>query len=260
MSKGKPVNVLVSSIRVLRFISDAEQPLRASHVARTLNINPSTCFNILQTLLTEDLVSFDESSGTYGPGLGLISLASSAIRKIGFRGWVRPHLEDLAHRFRVTTTLWQRLGSDRVILTDFAEGGSPVRIAMNIGQRLPVLVGALGRCMAAYADMSEDDIRQHYKSLRSSSLLPFDRFMEQVAETRRHGYAVDTGQFVDGVTTISSPIREADGRPLGAISMVGLSAQFPDDASREAAGKALVAVTEKINPVLSGIRPATQAP
>jgi len=259
MNKGKPVNVLISSIRVLRHLSDARRPARATHIARDLGINPSTCFNILQTLVREGLVSFDHATGAYEPGLGLISLASGAIRKSGFRGLVRPHLESLAQRFQVTATLWQRLGNDRVILTDYAEGGSTVRIAMSIGQRLPLLVGALGRCMAACSELPEEEIRRLYASLRSDDLLPLDRFMEQVAETRRRGYAVDTGQFVKGVTTISCPIRDADGTPLGAVSVVGLSAQFPDAAAIKAAGTALTEITAQIDHSLSGARPTTQS-
>lgn len=260
MNKGKPVNVLVSSIRVLRYLSDTKQPVRAAHVARDLGLNASTCFNILQTLVAEGLANVDPTSGGYEPGLGLIALASGAIQKSGFRGVVRPHLESLAERFHVTATLWQRLGDDRVILTDYAEGGSPVRIAMSIGQRLPLLVGALGRCMAAHSDLPEARLRALYASLRSDSLLPFERFFEQALLARAQGYAVDTGQFVGGVTTVSSPILDAAGTPLAAVSVVGLSAQFPDEAARAAAGAALVETTRRINGVLSGARPLSQLP
>lgn len=258
MEKGKPVNVLVSSIRVLRYLGAAKQPVRATHIARELGINPSTCFNILQTLLSEGLVSLDRSSGAYEPGLGLLALAAGAIERAGFRGIIRPHLEDLAGRFRVTATLWQRLGDDRVILTDYAEGGSPVRIAMNIGQRLHLLVGALGRCMAAYSGLADDELRRLYASLRSDSPLPFDRYIEQVREVRRLGYAVDTGQFVNGVTTVSSAIRDPGGAPIAAVSVVGLTAQFPDPGSVRAVGEALVAVTGQIDRALTGTGAASQ--
>lgn len=258
VEKGKPVRVLVSSIRVLRYLGAAKQPVRAAHVARELGISPSTCFNILQTLLREGLVSVDRASGAYQPGLGLLALAAGAMERAGLRDAVRPHLEDLARRFSVAATLWQRLGSDRVILTDYAEGGSPVRIAMNIGQRLHLLVGALGRCMAAHAGLADDELRTLYASLRSDSPLPFDQFMEQVREVRRLGYAVDTGQFVNGVTTVSGPIRDATGAPVAAVSVVGLSAQFPDDASIQRIGEALAGVTGQINPALSGTGAVSQ--
>ena len=250
MQKGKTVNVLLSALRVLQHLGQADQPLRATHIARALDLTPSTCFNILQTLVHAGMLRIDPGSGGYEPDVGLIALAGGAIRRIGTRGVARARMEDLAQRFQLTVTLWQRQGADRVVLTDYSETDSPVRIAMSIGQRLPMLVGALGRCMAAFDDLPPGELARQYAALRSDRLLPFDDYLREVGRTRELGYGVDTGQFVSGITTISAPIRDAGGRPVAALSAVALSAQLSEpariatigDALKEAAGAIALAL------------------
>lgn len=248
--KGKPVNVLLSAVRVLRHLADAEHSMRATHIARELGLTPSTCFNILQTLVHAGIIRIDPGSGGYEPDVGLIALAAGAIRRIGYRGVARAHMEELAQRFQVTVTLWQRQGADRVMLTDYCESESPVRISMSIGQRLPFLVGALGRCIAAFDVIDAKTLRKHYQELRSDNLLPVDDFLAEVELTRKCGYGVDTGQFVSGVTTISAPIRDATGRPIAALSVVALSAQVPEATQRADIGDALKNAAREIEAVL----------
>ncbi|MCC5988544.1 MAG: IclR family transcriptional regulator [Pararhodobacter sp.] len=250
MMKGKPVNVLLSAVRVLRHLADADHPLRATHIARELGLTPSTCFNILQTLVHAGIIRIDPGSGGYEPDVGLIALAAGAIRRVGYRGVARAHMEDLAQCFQVTVTLWQRQGADRVVLTDYCESESPVRISMNIGQRLPFLVGALGRCMAAFDVIDAETLRKHYQELRSDNLLPFDAFLTEVELTRKRGYGLDTGQFVSGITTISAPIRDATGRPIAALSVVALSAQVPEAPHRADIGDALKEAAREIEATL----------
>lgn len=246
MQKGKAVNVLLSALRVLQHLGEADQPLRATHIARALDLTPSTCFNILQTLVHAGMLRIDPGSGGYEPDVGLIALAGGAIRRIGTRGVARARMEDLARRFQLTVTLWQRQGTDRVLLTDYCEIDSPVRIAMSIGQRLPMLVGALGRCMAAFGELPPEELARQYAALRSDNLLPFDAYLREVARTRAQGYGVDTGQFVSGITTISAPIRDAAGRPVAALSAVALSAQLPEPDQIATIGEALKEAADAI--------------
>jgi DNA-binding IclR family transcriptional regulator len=50
--------------------------------------------------------------------------------------------------------------------------------------------------------------------------------MSEVEEVRRKGYAVDHGNYVKGVITVSSPILDFQSRPVMAASAVGFSSQF----------------------------------
>lgn len=255
--RGKRVNAVTSAVRILHHLANASTPLTAGQMCRALELNPSTGFNILQTLVAEGLVSFDSHSHCYQLGLGLLALANGAVRFNRYVELVHPYLRDIAERFRVTATLWQRISDERVILTDYAEKKSPVRVSMDIGQRLPLLTGALGRCMAAFSDIGTDTLRQQYTRLRSDDLLPFDDFLAQVRQAKERRYAFDEGHFVAGITTVSSPVLDRSGYPLMAISAVGLSAQI-ERPTIEAIGNTLVSATQEIENGLIGIVPDAQ--
>ena len=130
----------------------------------------------------------------------------------------------------MTATLWQRAGKDRVVLVDRADHDAAVRVHMSVGQRLPMYVAALGRCMAAYSGLTRAEIKRQFQSLRWENPPTFEQYWSDVEQVRIDGYSIDEGHYVRGVTTVSVPVLDEAGRPLMAISAVGFSAQL--DAAR----------------------------
>ncbi|MDH3279748.1 MAG: helix-turn-helix domain-containing protein, partial [Gammaproteobacteria bacterium] len=47
----KTVGALVSGLKVIRYLVQARSPVGVSQVARDIQISPSTCFNLLRTLV-----------------------------------------------------------------------------------------------------------------------------------------------------------------------------------------------------------------
>ncbi len=224
----KLVGALSSGLKVLRYIASSSTPLGVTRIAKDLGLNASTCFNLLKTLVHERLVTFDESTKTYSMGLGLVELARGSLEKASYVRMMRPHLQELAERHNITTTLWQLARDERVVLVDLAESGSALRVHMSIGQRLPMYIAALGRCMAAHSGLTAMEIRRKVSELRWEDGPSFETYMHEVEEVRQNGYAVDHGNYVKGVITVSSPILDFQTRPLMAVSAVGFSTQFSE--------------------------------
>ncbi|CAO3436795.1 IclR family transcriptional regulator [Azospirillum doebereinerae] len=229
LGAGKPVGAVVSALAILRYLASQDGAVSSIQTARALGLNPSTCFNILKTLVAERVVQFEEAGKAYRLGAGLVELAGSALDQVGYTRLIHPELERLAGAWQTPMTAWLRVSDTRVMLVDRAETSSTIQIHMRIGHRLPLLVGALGRCMAAHAGFSTDEMRRHYAAIRQDSPPPFERFLAEVEEARAAGYAVDRDGFTRGVTTVSSPILDAEGTPFLALSAVGLTAQFSDE-------------------------------
>jgi DNA-binding IclR family transcriptional regulator len=247
----KLVGALSSGLAVLRYLSASSTPVGVSRVARDLSLNSSTCFNLLKTLVHERLVTFDETTKTYAIGLGLVELAKGALEQAAYVRMIRPHLEEIARRHIVTATLWQRAEGERVLLVDRADDVSTVRVHMSIGQRLPMYIAALGRCMAAHSGLSPAELRTRVSALRWDDGPTFDAYLADVEAVRRLGYAVDAGNYVRGVTTVSAAVLDAARRPVMAISAVGLSAQFTK-AAIKALGEDLRDRAAEISRAMSG--------
>src|SRR5438876_5359402 len=69
----KPVD---NAIRILRYLAVIRQSSTVTIIARELKINPSTCFNILRTLVWNGVVDFDATTKSYKTGPGAIDLAN----------------------------------------------------------------------------------------------------------------------------------------------------------------------------------------
>lgn len=222
----KLVGALSAGLTILRYLISTSEPAGVTRIAKDLALNSSTCFNLLKTLVHERLVTFDESTKTYSVGLGVVQLAKGTLEAASYVRLLRPHLQEIAGRHRVTTTLWHRIPDERVVLVDLAEAGSTIRIHMSIGQRLPMYLAALGRCMAAFSGLDSRELRSRISSLRWEDGPSFEAYLQDLDFVREHGYAVDHGNYVKGITTVSSPILDETGSPVMAISAVGISAQF----------------------------------
>lgn len=229
-SPEKLVGALVSGLKVLRFLAAAKTPLGVSRIARELDLNPSTCFNILKTLAYEELVNFDEATKTYSTGLGLLALAKGALDQASYISMIRPHLQDIAQQHGVTATLWHVTQGERVVLVERADNDAAIRVYMSLGQRLPMYIAALGRCFAAYSELSRSELRARFSRLRWETELSFEQYLQEVEDVKKRGYAVDYGYYVKGVTTVSAAVLDNSSRPLMAISVTGFSAQLEQGA------------------------------
>lgn len=219
----KPVNALARGIAILRYLQAREEPVGVIQIARDLSINASTCFNLLRTLAHERLIVFDPGTKKYAPGLGLLELARGVLKQGGYVQLAHPRLEQVANKHSVTVILWQLVSPSRALLIDLAEAPAPVRVHMSVGQRLPSMIGALGRCFAAHLGLTKEQIRPMFNELRWQDPPTFKQYWSEVEETRRTGFAYDIGGYNTNFTTVAAPILGADGRASMAISAVTFS-------------------------------------
>lgn len=146
------VKPVANAIRILRHLSQSGAPERSVDIARRLSINPSTCFNILRTLVMEDVVDFNPMSKRYSAGLGLARLVGQLVTQGQRVQLVKPLLQEFAARMRVTITLWRRMGEDRIVIVSSAASPADVRIDMAEGQRFPMHSHADGGQRAVVLD------------------------------------------------------------------------------------------------------------
>lgn len=220
---AKPVNALARGIAVLRYLNAQGEPVGVVQIARDLGINASTCFNLLRTLVHERVAVFDPSTKKYSPGLGMLELAHGALKQGGHVGLLHPRIEQVARGHRVTVMLWQLVSVDRAMVIDVAEATTPVRVHFTVGQRLPSLIGAFGRCFAAHLGLPRARIRTMFRELRWQDPPSFESYWAEVEEARRAGFAVDAGRYNRNFTTVAAPILGADGRATMAVTAITFS-------------------------------------
>lgn len=224
-----PVTALVRGIAILRYLNAQDEPAGVIQIARDLKINQSTCFNLLRTLAHERLAVFDPATKKYSPGIGVLELASGVLQQGGYIRLIHPRLVRVAEAHSATVILWRLVSPSRVLLVDLAEAPVPLRVHMSVGQRLPSLIGALGRCFAAHLGLPKARIRAMFKELRWQDPPPFEQYWAEVEATRRDGYAVDIGRYNRNFTTVAAPVCGPDGLATMALSAIAFTNDLDAD-------------------------------
>jgi DNA-binding IclR family transcriptional regulator len=232
------VKPAANAIRILKFLVEAGGPTRSVTISRSLGLNASTCFNILRTLVLEDVVEFDPVMKTYSVGVGLTTLVGNLLTEGQRVAAAAPQMRDLADRFNITVTLWKRLGPDKIVLIKSVPSPANVRIEMAEGQRLPVLMASTGRVMAPHLGWTRKELKAAFEALRWQTPLTFEEYWDQVEAADKRGWAADKGYFTKGVQTVAAPVFDRGGDVAFTIVGVMLLGQH-DDGALEEIGSAL---------------------
>lgn len=212
LSTGKMVGAAQQTVRLISFAAAQTSSWSSADAARALALNPSTCFNLIQTLLTLGWLSKAETSGRnkrYMLGSDFVNLVHGvAVRKVDLRE-LMPYLQDFADRWKVTATVWHRQSLTRMELVAIASCQTAINVQMPIGQRLPILMGGMGRVMALQAGLDSGLREELFETLRWDRSLTYEQFMSQARRAKRLGWGVDDGFMNRSVTALAVPVRDS---------------------------------------------------
>lgn len=219
------VGALVNGVKVMRYLAKSSEMVGVNQVARDLSLAPSTAYNILRTLVHERLAVFEPTTKTYGPGPAVADLVNGSLHNVDQRRLIRPHLQQIADKHSITVALWRRDPDEHAVLIDSVESPSAVSIRMDVGQRLPLYLGAMGRCFAAHSGLDKAALKEKFRQLRWDGKVSFERYYQEVEAVRETGVAVDENNFERGVTSAASAVFDGAGEAVMAISAIGIAAQ-----------------------------------
>lgn len=216
------VRSVAQAFVILRLLADAE-PLTLSETARLAGLGPSTCFNLLRTLLSEGAILRDHPGKKYRlsddwrkSGLFHDGEAHRLIEK------ARPLMARFAQDHEVTVGLWQIMPKDRLQLIAHAESDAVMVIRLANHQRQPLGSGAVGRAIIAAQNAPHDEILRRFGAVRWQLPISFSEYLGQVRAAETEGFAIDNGYAHVGIATMAAVIAQpVVGFSLSATFFVG---------------------------------------
>lgn len=207
---------------VLRLLGKSAAPLGVQAIARELGLVPSTCLHVLRALVAEEFVALDPMTKRYSLEAGVLTLARHWLRRNRFNELAQPELDRISGAFDVTMLGVHIVGLDHIIVVAVSQSGHNFQLSTQVGSRFPALISATGRCIAAFADHSEAELETRFKTLRWDEPPTLAEWKAQVAETRRRGFAVDTGNYISGVTVVAAPVWKSRDTLSHALVAIGI--------------------------------------
>ena len=224
-----------------------------TELTQALHLNKSTVHRILASLQCMDYVRQDPESGRYEATFKLVDLADRLMEQVDVAQMARPHLKNLAARVKETVHFVERDGSEVIYIDKVDPYDHSIRMTSHIGSRMPFYRSGVGKAMAA--NMSDPEIRTLWENCTierrtAYTITNLDEFMDEIAEVRRKGYALDNEENEAGVRCIAAAL-SLDGGSRYAFSISVPISRMDNDRIRELSGIVL-AVKAEMDAELAG--------
>jgi DNA-binding IclR family transcriptional regulator len=217
------VQSLDRALDLLEALAGADE-LGVSELAARTGLVPSTAHRLLSTLVARGYAAQNPASGRYLTGYKLLELTSGLQDRLSrLRAAARPHLEAIQRETGETTNLVVLEGRNAVYV-DTVAGSRSVRLFIEVGQAIPAHTSGSGKALLAWRSAEDRAALFDGTPLAASTphtLTDLAALEEDLAGIRGRGYATDDEEHEPGVACVATPVLDASGQPLAAISVTG---------------------------------------
>jgi IclR family KDG regulon transcriptional repressor len=215
------LQTLIRGLSVLDALAAApsDQGLTHASLARQLNLQRSTLYRYLAALQEMDFVEASEDGHRYRLGPRVLVLAAAR----GERGFAR-YAKDFVNEVAEATgeTAHATIYSQGYSLTvETADGIGPIGPRIRIGSRRPAHASASGKVFLAWQPptLLNAYLSRNLEGRTATTIVDRDALRAHIEDVRLVGYALDQGEYYDGISCIAAPVFDFRGRVSGSLSI-----------------------------------------
>jgi len=203
-----------------QFTADAEE-LGVTELSKRLKLHKNNVFRLLATLESRGYIEQNKATDNYRLGLRCLRLGQRFVAQMGLLRQARPVLSGLAKSTRETACL-AILRNGTAIPLDVADSEQAIRVALRVGDPVPLHSTAVGKVHLAFGDeevrasLPENLPKLTEKTIGESAVLATQ--LKKIAEV---GYAWDLGEQIDDVRSVAAPVRDYTRLVVAAIGISG---------------------------------------
>lgn len=212
-------STLLKGLTILEHLAASETPRGVSELARALELQKSNVHRTLQTLVAAGYVRAT-ANGTYECTLKLFELASSVLSRVDVRQVAEPFMRSLADQTQETIHL-SLLDKAEVIYLHKIESPHPVRAYSSIGGRAPAYCVASGKALLAYQQEALAHLSDPLPAHTSRTIVSLDLLRRELEQVRVQGFAINRGEWREGVCGLAAIVHDAMGKPVASIGISG---------------------------------------
>ncbi len=238
ISKGKgfivqgastpPIQALEKAIVVFEQICKSDSPLRLVDLSRSLNMNKTTVFRILQTFISLGYVEQEKGTDRYSSTLKIAAFSNLVLNRVEIRHVARDILLKLANELNESVHLSVSDQGEAVIV-DKVEAETATRISFHIGRRSPLYATGTGKMMLA--GFSREELNRYFERTEliahtPTTLASKGELLAALDRIREQGISFDREENNLGISCVAAPIYDYSGRIVSGISVVGSTSRI----------------------------------
>lgn len=212
------------ALDVLLAFEAAEPVQTPAQIGARLGLNRTTTWRYLVSLAASGLVR-ELPGGRFALGGRTVGLAEAYTDQWGRFGSVGGiALLRLRDATGETAALHIRQGWTRVSLRQVESQHELHRTYRDLGQPVSLVVGSPS--LAILANLSAHEQATYLESHADLDQGQHARLLDQLADIRSRGFATSEGARAPSVSSVAAPVRDHDGKVLGAINVTGPEHRF----------------------------------
>lgn len=217
---GSPV--VERTAEILGAVASNRKGIGLADLVTQLSVPRSTAYRILNSLAAHGLIARADGGSRFVLGPRFIELARTLSPSTGRAALIEaamPVLRSRAERVGETFKLSARDGDEMLTLLS-VPSGRDYSLAVKVGSRSPMHVGAAGKVTLAHAG---DDAVAAYCAKPLEARTPHtitdpDVLRDELSRIRRDGYAEDLQESGPGIRAYAAPVWAEDGVLAAAVS------------------------------------------
>lgn len=215
------------ALDLLELVAQAPNPMRFSDIQAQSPHPKATLHRLLQTLVSQGMLTYDHDGHTYTLGLRLVQLAHRAWSQSSLAPHARPFIDSLARHTGETVHL-AHMVSGQVLYIDKRNARDPVEMFSQAGKVGPGYCTGVGKAIMAFQHENERKLsisQQSYHRYTDATLVTPDALAAELDNIREEGIAFDREEHEPGIICIAAPIIGERGSVLGALSVTTTTAR-----------------------------------
>lgn len=212
------------ALAILDFLAEVRSAT-PSEVATELGLTRSTAYRMLERLRRKGYIDDAGTEGYWRLGPAVARMALSVIETSDIARASPPFLRILVHQARESIGLGIPRGQDMVFISRDA-GPQAVTVNVEVGARRPMHCTAVGKAYLAALEPPERKAlisTMRFAPKTPNTLTSASALERDIRATIERGYALDLMEFDLASSCCGAPIFDHTGRPVGAISISGIS-------------------------------------
>ncbi|MBV9279957.1 MAG: IclR family transcriptional regulator [Chloroflexi bacterium] len=206
-------------------------------LAGKVGLSPSSVSRLLSSLVGGGLIDYNQATGRYRLGVGLVRLASLVTDRLDLRSTARPHLQALVDGTRETAYL-SIFGGDQALTIDFIPSPRAVVSLVQLGRPSPVHCTAVGKLLLAHQPeaVQRRALAGPLHRFTPRTIVGPEALRLELERIRADGYAAAEEEREPELNAIAAPIFGPRCEAVAALGVQGPAYRFDRPAMMRALG------------------------
>jgi DNA-binding IclR family transcriptional regulator len=219
-------NSIDKALKILASFAPYNHEMGTVEISRKLGFHKATVSRILLNLARHGFLQQDSHTRKYILGPSIIPLAKAVNQslKTNMVNIAIPFLDSLRDNLKETVVL-ETISGRNTVMAYIADGPRLVRLAGDIGDRLPIHAAAGAKAILAHSapNVKAGLLKTRMISFTPNTITENKILQAQLQDIRDQGFSFDNEEIDEGTRSFGAPIFNHEGRPIAAVAVCGPS-------------------------------------